>query len=51
MPTKKEKHGAGHAEELPPTALLPGADRQQVSTIAALAAILEQDIWLAKQKR
>lgn len=53
MPTKKEKHGGGHAEESPPAVVLPAtieSASQQVSTVAALADIPEEDIWLAKQK-
>src|SRR5712692_6604776 len=57
MPTDTEtvKHGAGNddANDSPPAVLLPvpaDAGRQEVSTIAALAEIPEEDIWLAKQK-
>ena len=53
MPTKKEKHGGANAEESPPAVLLPAtieSASQQVSTIAALADIPEEEIWLAKQK-
>src|SRR5580658_7252639 len=52
-PPKTLKHGAGKADDSPPAVLLPAsldAGRQQVSTIAALAEIPEEDIWLAKQK-
>jgi site-specific recombinase XerD len=49
------KHGGGNDDESssPPTALLPvpvDDGRQEVSTIAALAEIPEEEIWLAKQK-
>src|ERR1017187_2092740 len=58
MPTDAReavKHGGGHDDESssPPTALLPvpvDDGRQEVSTIAALAEIPEEEIWLAKQK-
>jgi hypothetical protein len=53
MPTKKEKHGAGKKEQEPaPTVLLPAPidSASAVSTVASLADIPEEEIWLAKQK-
>src|ERR1039457_4769903 len=53
MPTKKEKHGGGKTQHEPaPTVLLPAPidGVTAVSTVAALADIPEEDIWLAKQK-
>ncbi len=53
MPIKKEKHGAGKTEHEPaPTVLLPVAieNATAVSTVASLADIPEEDVWLAKQK-
>jgi integrase/recombinase XerD len=53
MPTKKEKHGAGETEQYPaPTVLLPASidSAGAVSTVASLADIPEEEIWLAKQK-
>jgi integrase/recombinase XerD len=48
---KREKHGAEHeaAPAVLPPATLP-ADPKAVLTIAALADIPEEEIWLAKQK-
>ncbi|MGC1686424.1 MAG: site-specific integrase, partial [Candidatus Acidiferrales bacterium] len=53
MPTKKEKHGAGKTQQEPaPTVLLPASidSANAVSTVASLADIPEEEIWLAKQK-
>ena len=52
MPTKKEKHGAGKTEQnLPPPCFPPDATAAGASsTVASLADIPEEDIWLAKQK-
>jgi integrase/recombinase XerD len=57
MPTKNEKPGAGKTEPEPdpdpdPTVHLPASidNATAVSTVAALADIPEEDIWLAKQK-
>jgi len=53
MPTKKENHGAGNTEYEPaPAVLLPASigSANAVSTVASLADIPEEDIWLAKQK-
>jgi integrase/recombinase XerD len=53
MPTKKEKHGAGKTHQEPaPRVLLPASidSTSAVSTVASLAGIPEEEVWLAKQK-
>src|ERR1039457_5429347 len=53
MPTKKQKHGAGKTEHepAPPVPLPASIDSvSAVSTVASLADIPEEEIWLAKQK-
>jgi len=47
------KHGGGNDDANAPAVLLPvppDSGSRQISTIAALAEIPEEDIWLAKQK-
>jgi hypothetical protein len=52
MPTKKQKHGAAKREHEPAPTVLPAIsdDNKAVSTVAALADIPEEEIWLAKRK-
>ena len=50
MPTETEK-GRSTASEASPPAVLPADDAlRALMTVAALAEIPEEDIWLAKQK-
>jgi hypothetical protein len=48
MPTKKKKHGAGKTDQESAPTVLPAIsdDNKAVSTVAALADIPEEEIWL-----
>src|ERR1700684_2533788 len=53
LKTLKHAGGDDDRDTLPPTVLLPvpvDAGPKEVSTVAALAEIPEEEIWLAKQK-